>query len=76
VITARVTSLQLSSHAGCADICVELADLDANVQDPRQVTFWFVDALRGSLGRPHFLGTGKVRYSKGKAPFFFCLDGS
>lgn len=35
------------------------------IQDPRQVKFWFVDTYHGSFANPHLLSTGKLEYSSG-----------
>ncbi|KAF2866459.1 hypothetical protein BDV95DRAFT_529194 [Massariosphaeria phaeospora] len=60
-----VYSVQLASTDGCNDVRDKLADVVNDVQDPRQIKFWFLDPIRGAIGRPNFLGTGNVEYSSG-----------
>ncbi|KAH7386839.1 Deoxyhypusine synthase-domain-containing protein [Phaeosphaeria sp. MPI-PUGE-AT-0046c] len=52
-----VHSVQLASNFRCADIVEKLAPLFPNVQDQRQILFWFLEPSRGAEGRPQFRGT-------------------
>jgi hypothetical protein len=63
--TEHVYNVQLASNTLCDDIVHKIVPLFPDIQDPRQVLFWFLDPVRGSLGRPQFLGTGKTSYSRG-----------
>jgi hypothetical protein len=63
--TGFVHTIRLSSESGCGDICKDIAALYPDLKDSRQITFWFMDPLSGSIGRPQLMGTGKVLYSRG-----------
>lgn len=64
--TDLIHHVQLSSKDGCKEIREKIAStLGEAIQDPRQVKFWFLDPIQGSLGRPNLLGTGKIEYSSG-----------
>ncbi|CAO2649526.1 Nn.00g069110.m01.CDS01 [Neocucurbitaria sp. VM-36] len=60
-----VFKIQLSSKDGCKEIREKLVSVLKDIQDPRQVKFWFLDPIRGCFGRPNLLGTGKIEYSSG-----------
>lgn len=60
-----VHTLQLSSKDGCKEIREKLVGLLKDIQDPRQVKFWFLDPIRGFFGRPSLRGTGKMEFSSG-----------
>lgn len=61
----HVHNIQLSRKDGCKEIRSKIASVIEDVQDSRQVKFWFMDPLRGSRGRPHLSSTGKIDYSSG-----------
>tara|TARA_R110002003_G_scaffold159_4_gene13753 strand:- start:5349 stop:9092 length:3744 start_codon:yes stop_codon:yes gene_type:complete len=60
-----IHTVQLGSNFGCSEISEKLASVFPNIEDARQITFWFMDPIRGSSGRPQLLGTGKTLYSRG-----------
>ncbi|KAJ4988669.1 ubiquitin carboxyl-terminal hydrolase [Stagonosporopsis vannaccii] len=57
--------VQLSRKDSCDEIRSKIASAIEDVQDPRQVKFWFMDPLKGSQGRPHLSSTGKIEFSSG-----------
>ncbi|KAF2638924.1 hypothetical protein P280DRAFT_403747 [Massarina eburnea CBS 473.64] len=57
--------VQLKATDGHQDIRDKLITTFGNIQDPRQVKFWFVDPTSGSFARPKLLGTGKIEFSSG-----------
>jgi hypothetical protein len=61
----HIYNVELSRHDSCDEIRSKVASVIKNVQDPRQIKFWFLDPLRGSRSRPHLVSTGKVEYSSG-----------
>ncbi|KAF2488680.1 hypothetical protein BU16DRAFT_623407 [Lophium mytilinum] len=65
-----VYKVQLKSNDGCKEVRDKLAAVVQDIKDPRQIKFWFSDALRGSAYRPHLLGTGKIEYSSGTNDHF------
>ena len=60
-----IHKVQLSSKDGCKEIREQLTGLLNNIQDPRQIKFWFLDPVRGAFNRPCLLGTGKIEFSSG-----------
>lgn len=60
-----VQTVSVSSKDGCKEVREKLAAAFEDIRDPRQVKFWFLDPIRGALGRPNLLGTGKTEYSSG-----------
>ncbi|KAF1850951.1 uncharacterized protein K460DRAFT_400985 [Cucurbitaria berberidis CBS 394.84] len=60
-----IFTITLSSKDGCKEIREKLASVLNDIQDPRQVKFWFLDPIRGSSDRPNLLGTGKIEFSSG-----------
>ncbi|KAF1957428.1 DS-domain-containing protein [Byssothecium circinans] len=50
------------SHEAIRD---KLAALVGNIQDPRQLKFWFIETSSGSFARPKLLSTGKMEFSSG-----------
>ncbi|KAF9695032.1 hypothetical protein EKO04_006896 [Ascochyta lentis] len=68
-----IRTIQLSRKDGCAEIRSKLASVVDDIQDPRQIKFWFLDPLRGSKGRPKFLSTGKMEYSSGSYDRYMAL---
>ncbi|KAJ4367045.1 hypothetical protein N0V83_007575 [Neocucurbitaria cava] len=60
-----IFKVQLSSKDGRNEIREKLVSVLKDIQDPRQVKFWFLDPIRGSFGRPQLLGTGKIEFSSG-----------
>ncbi|KAI8940888.1 hypothetical protein NX059_002148 [Plenodomus lindquistii] len=60
-----IKTVALSSRDGCKEIREKVAATFEDIQDPRQVKFWLLDPIRGALGRPNILGTGKIEYSCG-----------
>ncbi|KZM27403.1 ubiquitinyl hydrolase [Ascochyta rabiei] len=60
-----VRTIQLSRKDSCEEIRSKLASVMNDVEDPRQIKFWFLDPLRGSQDRPNLLSTGKMEYSSG-----------
>ncbi|OCL08351.1 hypothetical protein AOQ84DRAFT_42426, partial [Glonium stellatum] len=60
-----VYRVQLTSVDGCKEVRNKLAKVVKDVKDPRQIKFWFLDALRGTAFRPNLLSTGKIEYSSG-----------
>jgi hypothetical protein len=60
-----IHTVSLSVQDGCKDIREKIMNTLPNVKDPRQIKFWFLDPMRGSLGRPNLLGTGKIEFSAG-----------
>ncbi|KAF2114887.1 hypothetical protein BDV96DRAFT_87627 [Lophiotrema nucula] len=65
-----VKSVQLAANDGCKEIRDKLAAVLKDIQDPRQIKFWFLDAVRGMWGRPNLLGTGKIEYSSGSTDHY------
>ncbi|KAF1947056.1 hypothetical protein EJ02DRAFT_450032 [Clathrospora elynae] len=63
--TGLIHTIKLSGKDGCKAIREKLIGVLEGIKDPRQVTFWFLDALRGSFGRPNLLSTGKMEFSSG-----------
>ncbi|PSN71018.1 DS-domain-containing protein [Corynespora cassiicola Philippines] len=61
----HVHFVQLLSTDGLKEIRERLATMIKGIEDPRQVKFWFLDPIRGSIARPDLLGTGHVEYSSG-----------
>jgi len=57
--------IQISNKSSCDTISDTLLPLFPEVQDRRQILFWFLVPAQGSLGRPQFLTTGKTIYSRG-----------
>lgn len=60
-----LSKVEIASDFSCDKIVSTLASLFPDVQDQRQILFWFMDPLRGSIGRPQLLSTGKTQYSRG-----------
>ncbi|OSS43719.1 hypothetical protein B5807_11522 [Epicoccum nigrum] len=60
-----IYNVELSRQDSCDDIRTKVASVIKDVQDPRQIKFWFLDPSRGSQGRPDLVSTGKVEYSSG-----------
>jgi hypothetical protein len=60
-----VLSVHLKATDGCKEIRAKLVEVVGNIEDPRQVKFWFMDPIGGSICRPSLLGTGKIEYSSG-----------
>lgn len=60
-----IHNVPLSSKDGCEDVRAKLANVLDDVQDSRQVKFWFLDPVQGYLDRPSFTSTGKTQYSSG-----------
>lgn len=60
-----VYSVKLTSCDGCKEVRNKLAKVVKDIRDPRQIKFWFLDALRGTAFRPNLLSTGKIEYSSG-----------
>jgi hypothetical protein len=61
----HVYKVQLKSTDRCKEVRAKLATVVKDIKDPRQIKFWFSDALRGSAYRPHLMGTGNSEYSSG-----------
>ncbi|XP_014559882.1 hypothetical protein COCVIDRAFT_23905 [Bipolaris victoriae FI3] len=60
-----IHTVSFSDQDGCKEIRAKLMDTLTGVKDPRQIKFWFLDPMRGSLGRPNLLGTGRIEFSAG-----------
>jgi hypothetical protein len=60
-----VYTVQLSASDSGKEVREKLAQVIKDVQDPRQVKFWFLDAMRGTVSRPSLLSTGNIEYSSG-----------
>jgi hypothetical protein len=63
-----MASIILKSTDGCQDIREKIATVFKSVkdiQDPRQVKFWFVDTYQGSFAHPLLVSTGRIEYSSG-----------
>ncbi|KAL5388909.1 hypothetical protein DPSP01_002616 [Paraphaeosphaeria sporulosa] len=63
-----LASITLKITDKCPDIREKIATIFKdvkNIQDPRQVKFWFVDTYQGSSAHPLLVGTGKIEYSSG-----------
>jgi hypothetical protein len=60
-----VYRVQLSDRDDCKTIREKLSSVIKDIKDPRQLKFWLLDPIRGSLGRPAFQGTGKIDFSCG-----------
>lgn len=61
-------SITLKMTDKCEDIREKIATTFKdvkNLQDPRQVKFWFADTYQGSFAHPLLVGTGKIEYSSG-----------
>ncbi|KAF2203707.1 DS-domain-containing protein [Delitschia confertaspora ATCC 74209] len=65
-----VYTVQLSAKDSCEEVRQKLAQVVKGIEDPRQIKFWFLDALRGSVGRPSLLSTGKIEYSSGSTDHY------
>lgn len=59
-------TVQLHSSDSCEKIRDKLAATLSEVQDVRQVKFWFLDPVQGSHGRPNLLSSGKIEFSCGE----------
>ncbi|OCK80825.1 hypothetical protein K432DRAFT_404386 [Lepidopterella palustris CBS 459.81] len=60
-----VYTVELTSCDGCKEVRDKLSAVVKDIKDPRQIKFWFLDALRGTAYRPNLLSTGKIEYSSG-----------
>ncbi|KAF9733686.1 hypothetical protein PMIN02_002677 [Paraphaeosphaeria minitans] len=63
-----LASITLKITDNCEDIREKIATIFKdvkNIQDPRQVKFWFVDTYQGSFAHPLLVSTGKIEYSSG-----------
>jgi hypothetical protein len=65
-ISNLIHYVQLKASDSYKDIRDKLAVAVGDIQDSRQVKFWFVDAEGGSFGQPTLHSTGKVEYSSGQ----------
>ncbi|KAF2823695.1 DS-domain-containing protein [Ophiobolus disseminans] len=63
--TKFTNNIQIGTDFTCEKITATLAPLFPDIQDRRQILFWFLDPVRGSLGRPQLMSTGKTLYSRG-----------
>ncbi|KAF2261157.1 hypothetical protein CC78DRAFT_500533 [Lojkania enalia] len=69
-VSELVYSVQLAATDGCREIRDKLAAAVKDIKDPRQIKFWFLDAIRGMYARPNLLGTGKIEYSCGSTDHY------
>jgi hypothetical protein len=69
-ISSLIYSVQLKDTDGFDDIRNKLGAVVPDIQDPRQIQFWFVDAIHGFSGRPILLSTGEIEYSSGEQERF------
>jgi hypothetical protein len=60
-----VSAVHLKATDDCKTIREKLVAAIGNIEDPRQVKFWFMDPIGGSIGRPTLLSTGKIEFSSG-----------
>lgn len=60
-----VSTILLKATDSFNEVRNKLAAALKDIKDPRQVKFWFIDPIRGSLGRPNLISTGKTEYSSG-----------
>ncbi|KAF2181732.1 hypothetical protein K469DRAFT_670879 [Zopfia rhizophila CBS 207.26] len=65
-----VHTVQLTSTDGCKEIRDKLASVVRDIKDSRQIKFWFLDAMRGTVARPNLLGTGQIEYSSGSTDHY------
>lgn len=65
-----VYTVQLSASDTGKEVREKLAQVIRDVQDPRQVKFWFLDAMRGTVARPSLLSTGNIEYSSGSTDHY------
>ncbi|KAJ4302711.1 hypothetical protein N0V90_001601 [Kalmusia sp. IMI 367209] len=66
--TSLKSQITLKATDGCQEIRAKIATTLKDVkdiQDPRQVKFWFMDTFQGSFAQPNLLSTGKIEYSSG-----------
>jgi hypothetical protein len=60
-----VLAVDLKATDGCTEIRDKLVSVVRNIEDPRQIKFWFIDPIGGSIGRPSLLSTGNIECSSG-----------
>lgn len=60
-----VLAVHLKATDGCIEIRDKLVSVVGNIEDHRQIKFWFLDPIGGSISRPSLLSTGKIEYSSG-----------
>lgn len=61
-----VYNVQLNDADNPEEIRQKLAEVVPGVSDVRQIKFWFLDTVEGSISRPNLLGTGPMECGNGR----------